>query len=256
MGEALLAGLLRTGWVEPGQVTIVEPDASRRADLAAAHPGVALATEPVDADGAVVAVKPGHVIEACRALAGVRVGRVLSIAAGVATATIELALGAEVPVVRAMPNTPALVGVGASAVAPGRWASDDDLAWARDVLGAVGVVETVPESLLDAVTGLSGSGPAYVYLVAEALVDAGVLAGLPRPTAEVLAHQTADVQSRRREQALITAQALPVKLVIPLVICFLPGIFVWTLGPAFYQFLQMIEGVLRGATGGAGGLAP
>lgn len=73
---------------------------------------------------------------------------------------------------------------------------------------------------------------------------------------EVLAHQTADVQSRRREQALITAQALPVKLVIPLVICFLPGIFVWTLGPAFYQFLQMIEGVLRGATGGAGGLAP
>ena len=190
MGEALLAGLLRTGWVEPGQVTIVEPDAQRRADLAAAHPGVALATESVDADGAVVAVKPGHVIEACRALAGVRVGRVLSIAAGVATATIELALGAEVPVVRAMPNTPALVGVGASAVAPGRWASDDDLAWARDVLGAVGVVETVPESLLDAVTGLSGSGPAYVYLVAEALVDAGVLAGLPRPTAEVLAHQT------------------------------------------------------------------
>lgn len=73
---------------------------------------------------------------------------------------------------------------------------------------------------------------------------------------EVLAHQTADVQSRRREQALITAQALPVKLVIPLVLCFLPGIFVWTLGPAFYQFLQMIEGVLRGATGGAGGLAP
>jgi tight adherence protein C len=73
---------------------------------------------------------------------------------------------------------------------------------------------------------------------------------------EVLEHQTEDVQSRRREQALIVAQALPVKLVFPLVICFLPGIFVWTLGPAFYQFLQLIDGVLRGASGGAGGAGP
>ena len=89
-----------------------------------------------------------------------------------------------------MPNTPALVGEGAAAVAAGRHAGEDEMAWAESILGAVGTVERVPESLLDAVTGLSGSGPAYVFLVAEALVDAGVLAGLPRPAARTLAIQT------------------------------------------------------------------
>src|SRR5205085_82850 len=95
-----------------------------------------------------------------------------------------------VPVVRAMPNTPALVGAGAAAIAPGVAAGDEDLAWAESILGAVGVVQRVSEPLLDAVTGLSGSGPAYVFLVAEALVEAGVLAGLPRPTANALVIQT------------------------------------------------------------------
>ena len=89
-----------------------------------------------------------------------------------------------------MPNTPALVGAGAAAIAGGTAAGDDDLAWAESILGAVGTVVRVPEPLLDAVTGLSGSGPAYVFLVAEALVEAGVLAGLPRPTAAALAAQT------------------------------------------------------------------
>jgi pyrroline-5-carboxylate reductase len=93
-------------------------------------------------------------------------------------------------VIRAMPNTPALIGAGASAIAPGSAASEEDLAWAEEVLGAVGVVVRVPESQLDAVTGLSGSGPAYVFLVAEALAEAGVLNGLPRATAETLAFQT------------------------------------------------------------------
>jgi pyrroline-5-carboxylate reductase len=89
-----------------------------------------------------------------------------------------------------MPNTPALVGAGAAAISPGTAATDDDLAWAGSILGAVGTVVRVPENLLDAVTGLSGSGPAYVFLVAEALIDAGVLVGLPRPTAVELATQT------------------------------------------------------------------
>jgi pyrroline-5-carboxylate reductase len=89
-----------------------------------------------------------------------------------------------------MPNTPALVGTGASAIAAGSAAGPGHVDWARGVLGAVGVVEVVAEPLLDAVTGLSGSGPAYVFLVAEALVEAGVLAGLPRPTAARLANQT------------------------------------------------------------------
>jgi pyrroline-5-carboxylate reductase len=89
-----------------------------------------------------------------------------------------------------MPNTAALVRKGAAAIAPGKLATEADLDLAERVLGAVGVVVRVPESLLDAVTGLSGSGPAYVFLVAEAMVEAGVLVGLPRDTAAVLVHQT------------------------------------------------------------------
>ena len=89
-----------------------------------------------------------------------------------------------------MPNTPALIGAGASAISPGTNATEEDLAWAEEILGAVGIVVRVPESSLDAVTGLSGSGPAYVFLVAEAMAEAGVLAGLPRDIAETLAHQT------------------------------------------------------------------
>jgi pyrroline-5-carboxylate reductase len=89
-----------------------------------------------------------------------------------------------------MPNTPALVGAGASAIAAGSTASEADLDWADEVLSAVGIVVRVREDLLDAVTGLSGSGPAYVFLVAESLIEAGVLAGLPRATAEALTRQT------------------------------------------------------------------
>jgi pyrroline-5-carboxylate reductase len=89
-----------------------------------------------------------------------------------------------------MPNTPALVGAGAAAIAPGSHADDDDLQWAESILSAVGVVVRVPEKLLDAVTGLSGSGPAYVFLVAEALTEAGVLAGLPRDVSAALTAQT------------------------------------------------------------------
>jgi pyrroline-5-carboxylate reductase len=92
-------------------------------------------------------------------------------------------------VVRAMPNTPALVGKGAAAIAGGPTATDDDMDWAESILGAVGIVVRVPESQLDAVTGLAGSGPAYVFLVAEALIEAGVLAGLARPVADALVTQ-------------------------------------------------------------------
>jgi pyrroline-5-carboxylate reductase len=135
-------------------------------------------------------VKPGDVEVACRALAGAGVTRVLSIAAGVSLARLEEWLGAGVAVVRAMPNTAALIGAGAAAIAPGTGAGEDDLAWAEEILQAVGTVVRVGESLLDAVTGLSGSGPAYVFLVAEALIEAGVLVGLPRPVSQQLAIQT------------------------------------------------------------------
>jgi pyrroline-5-carboxylate reductase len=103
---------------------------------------------------------------------------------------LEAELAPGTAVVRAMPNTPALVGAGAAAIAGGTTATDDDLAWAESLLGAVGIVVRVKEPLLDAVTGLSGSGPAYVFLVAEALIDAGVLSGLPRDVSSALAIQT------------------------------------------------------------------
>ena len=114
----------------------------------------------------------------------------LAVAAGVTTSSMEAWLAGPTAVIRAMPNTPALVGAGAAAVAGGSSAGQEDLEWARGILEAVGTVVTVSEAALDAVTGLSGSGPAYIFLVAEALIDAGVLVGLTRPVATKLAIQT------------------------------------------------------------------
>jgi pyrroline-5-carboxylate reductase len=189
MGAALLGGLLDAEWASAGELAVAEPVAARRAVLAEQFPGVAIGGEPIRADGAVLAVKPGDVPAAASAVAGAGVGRVLSIAAGVTTTAVEAALATAVPVVRAMPNTAALVRQGAAAIAPGRHAGEADLAWAESVLGAVGTVARVPEHLLDAVTGLSGSGPAFVFLVAEALIEAGVLVGLSRDVSRSLTVQ-------------------------------------------------------------------
>ena len=190
MGEALVAGLLASHWGSPEDIAVVEKVAARRRELQARFEGVAVSPEPGPSAGAVVAVKPEDVEGACRAVAGAGTTQVLSIAAGVPIASLEAWLGPDVRVVRAMPNTPALVGAGAAAVAPGTTATEEDLGWAENLLSAVGTVVRVPEHLLDAVTGLSGSGPAYLFLVVEALVDAGVLAGLPRPTSTALVVQT------------------------------------------------------------------
>jgi pyrroline-5-carboxylate reductase len=114
----------------------------------------------------------------------------VSVAAGVPTSVIELGLGEAARVVRAMPNTPALVLAGATAIARGRAATERDLELARALFASVGIVEQVDEPLLDAVTGLSGSGPAYVFSMVEALTDAGAKVGLPRSTAAALAAQT------------------------------------------------------------------
>ncbi len=188
MGEALLGGLLAGGHAA-ATLAVCETIAARREQLTAAHPGVLVVDTPVGCSGAVLAVKPADVPAAARAVADVGCERVVSVAAGVTTAAIESG-APTVRVVRAMPNTPALVGEGAAAISPGSAATEDDLAWAEGILGAVGVVVRVPEKALDAVTGLSGSGPAYVFLVAEALAEAGVLEGLPRDVAEKLAFQT------------------------------------------------------------------
>jgi pyrroline-5-carboxylate reductase len=188
MGEALLAGLLRAD--AGASIRVVETHTGRADELRQAHPGIEVAGEPGAADGTLIAVKPQHVGEVAAAVGAADGGRVLSIAAGVTVASLEAALPAGTPVVRAMPNTPALVGAGAAAIAAGTCAGDDDLAWAESVLGAVGTVVRVPEHLLDAVTGLSGSGPAYAFVVLDALIEGGVAAGLPRDVAGALAGQT------------------------------------------------------------------
>jgi pyrroline-5-carboxylate reductase len=189
MGEALLTGLLAAGR-PANELVVAEVSPARRDELQAAHPEVTITEGVMQCAGAVLAVKPSDVPTTARAVSEAGVRRILSVAGGVTTATIEAAAGQTVAVVRAMPNTPALIGAGAAAISPGSQASDEDMAWAEAILGAVGVVVRVPEMALDAVTGLSGSGPAYVFLVAEAMVDAGVLAGLTRDVAELLTFQT------------------------------------------------------------------
>ena len=212
MGEALLAGLLGAKWAEASELAVVEPVDARRVELAERFPGVTVTGSGVAAAGAVLAVKPAEVARACSDLDA---SRVLSIAAGVTLQTIEQALAEPVPVVRAMPNTPALVGAGAAAIAGGRHAGEADLAWAEGILGAVGSVERVPEKLLDAVTGLSGSGPAYVFLVAEALIDAGVAAGLPRDASTRLATQTLLGSARMLAESGETPEALRAAVTSP-----------------------------------------
>jgi pyrroline-5-carboxylate reductase len=193
MGEALVGGLLGAGW-DAASICVVEKVAARRQALGERlAPDVRVVASPPPAEGVVLAVKPADVVATAQAVSAAGCRRVLSIAAGVPLAALEGALDAEavrLPVVRSMPNTPALVGAGAAAIAAGTWAEEVDLAWAEAILEAVGTVVRVPEALLDAVTGLSGSGPAYVFLVAEALVDAGVLVGLPHEVSTGLAVQT------------------------------------------------------------------
>lgn len=215
MGEALLAGLVNARWAPIGELAVAEKVAGRRDELSAQYPGLLVVSEPVAADAAIVAVKPGDVADACRAIAAAGVSRVLSIAAGIPLAALEEALGAGIPVIRAMPNMPALVGAGAAAIAAGSSASADDLDWAEGVLRAVGTVVRVPEHLLDAVTGLSGSGPAYVFLVAEALIEGGVLAGLPRDVSIELTVHTLLGASRLLAESGATPESLRAQVTSP-----------------------------------------
>lgn len=184
MGAALLSGLLASGGVAIADVAVVEAFGPRRDELAEIFPGVAISDTVPPCVAAVLAVKPPDIPAVATAAGEAGARRVLSIAAGVTTANIVAAAGDGVAVLRAMPNTPALVGEGVSALCGAAGVAADDLAWAERILSGVGLVVQVAESQLDAVTGLTGSGPAYIYLVAEALMDAGVVAGLPRNTVE------------------------------------------------------------------------
>lgn len=193
MGETLLAGLLRSGH-GPDDVLVAEKRAERAAELrerygvevvgntdAAAKAGtLLLVVKPQDMAGLLAeisdTVQPGQLV--------------VSLAAGITMAFVESRLPAGVAVVRVMPNTPALVDEGMAALSAGAHCSDADLARAAELLSANGRVVTVPEKHQDAVTAVSGSGPAYIFLVVEAMIEAGVHLGLPRDTATELAVQT------------------------------------------------------------------
>jgi len=190
MGEALLGGLIAEGWAKADELAVVEPQAERREELSSRYPLTLVGDAPQAGVDAVLATKPNDIEAAATTLGVLDPPRVLSIAAGVRTASLEHWLGAGTRVVRAMPNTPALVGAGASAVAPGISASASDVRWAVDVLSSVGATQVTSEDQLDAVTGLSGSGPAYVFFVAEALIAAGVAEGLAPEVADSLVRET------------------------------------------------------------------
>jgi pyrroline-5-carboxylate reductase len=199
IGEALLSGLLRAGR-QVKDLVVAERDPDRAKYLSETYSvlvtGVSDAAE--NATFVIVAVKPADVESvideiaeaAARAESDSAEQVFVTVAAGVTTVFYETRLPAGSPVIRVMPNAPVVVGGGVSALAPGRFATPDQLKEASAIFDSVGGVLTVPESQLDAVTAVSGSGPAYFFLMVEALVDAGVAAGLSRPVATDLVVQT------------------------------------------------------------------
>jgi pyrroline-5-carboxylate reductase len=195
MGGALIAGIVEAGVSKPGDVTVAEIVDERRQELADTY-GVATTKEPSDAlggaDVVLIAVKPQILDKVLPPLSGKidKSQTVVSIAAGVSTTTLEKMLGDGVRLVRAMPNIPAAVRQGATAICPGTNAVDHDMDLAEKLLGAVGRVVRIDETQMDAVTGLSGSGPGYAFSIIDALADGGVKAGLPKPLALTLAAQT------------------------------------------------------------------
>lgn len=213
MGSALIEGLLSASWCAPTTLAIVEVAVEQRSALSERFPGVAvLASLELDhvgpATGVVLCVKPDFAEGVARLVATCGVGRVLSVVAGLSTARIEAAFPGPIAVVRSMPNTPVLIRRGVSAIAGGSNVTAADLEWAESILGAVGTVVRVSERHLDAVTGLSGSGPAYFFLVVEAMIEAGVHQGLSREVARELVVGTFEgsaallVQSRESPEEL------------------------------------------------------
>jgi len=197
MAEAMVKGLLATKAVGPGDVSVTDVSDARLGHMSKVY-GVKTETDNAkaakSADVIVLAVKPQTMDGVLGGIAGSVTTKqlVISIAAGVTVGRISGALGKKARIIRCMPNTPALVGEGAAAIFAGAGCKKDDVMTAKGLLGSVCpiVVELGEETLMDAVTGLSGSGPAYVFVFLEALSDAGVRMGLPRDVATKLAAQT------------------------------------------------------------------
>ncbi|MEX2280599.1 MAG: pyrroline-5-carboxylate reductase [Acidimicrobiia bacterium] len=218
MGEAIIRGLLGAGWA-PDDVTAADTESDKLDDLAS-ELGIVTTEDSAAAiagrDVIAVVVKPHHVTAVVDRIAGTVVQSqvVLSVAAGIPTSTYESRLPG-VPVVRAMPNTPALLGSGASAIAAGAHAEQVHLEMAAAVLGAVGVVVEVPESQIDAVTAVSGSGPAYVFLLAEAMQAAARQLGLDADTAEILVNATVRGAGRMLTETEVDAATLRERVTSP-----------------------------------------
>jgi pyrroline-5-carboxylate reductase len=195
MAEALIRGLVRGGHVPAKSIVASGPRKERLSELQGEY-GIDVTTnnrDVVQRCGVIVlSVKPQIMDKVLREVGNLITpdALVVSIAAGVDTGAIEESLTDGARVVRAMPNTPALVGAGATAISPGKHASEADMATARAMFDAVCITVELDEHHLDAVTGLSGSGPAYIFLILEALADAGVKVGLARRNAQRLAAQT------------------------------------------------------------------
>ncbi|UCE82901.1 MAG: pyrroline-5-carboxylate reductase [Deltaproteobacteria bacterium] len=195
MGEALIKGLLGSGRLDAQQILVSDISQDRRHYLQGTYQLSTFGDNGEVAgssDVIVLAVKPQQMANVLADISAriEHLPLVISIAAGVTIATLERGLGKPAPVTRVMPNTPALILTGASAIAGGTHANSDHIAMTRMLFEAVGLVVEVDEAHMDAVTGLSGSGPAYVYLFIESLIDAGVSMGLSRPVARDLAVQT------------------------------------------------------------------
>ncbi|MEM6500329.1 MAG: pyrroline-5-carboxylate reductase [Cyanobacteria bacterium P01_C01_bin.89] len=198
MGEALLSRIVSGGLYGSGEILVSDLSPLRRDTLREQY-GIAVTESNADvassASVVLLAIKPQIFSKVAPSLKVLFQGLetpplVLSILAGTSLGTLSAGLGEQVPIVRAMPNTPATVGAGITAIARGDQVSDGQFSTARAIFAAVGSVVEVPETLMDAVTGVSGSGPAYVALMVEALADGGVSAGLPRSIASELALQT------------------------------------------------------------------
>ena len=195
IGEAILSGALAKGLYVPGELALSVRSEGHRRDLERKYGVFAtLDNGAVAADSPVIllAVKPKAIVEVLNLIGpGLKPGTlVISTAAGVSTEVIESRLPPSIGVVRAMPNLAVAVGEGMTALSRGRNVSDEGMKLAEGLFGAVGGVVTLDEEHMDAVTGLSGSGPAYIYIVIEALADGGVKMGLPRDVAIHLAAQT------------------------------------------------------------------
>ena len=195
IGESLLAGLLSSGWRKPGDIVVTTRREERLKEVTERHKVEGTLSNEEAVNGAtlvVIAVKPQDFDILLGEVGGLLTPEqtVLSVAAAIPTAQIEARLAPGVPVVRAMPNAPALVHEGIAGVCPGAHAEDKHLDLAEEVLSHLGAVVRVPERYMDAVTAVSGSGPAYFALLAEAMIEAGILLGLGREASTRLVVQT------------------------------------------------------------------